>query len=116
MVAKVFKVQLVPVDTVATLVLYRIHYLRIGYMPATRPFCAYIGIMLAVNIECEWKVEVELFLLEGITQLKASLQHLVVAEVIIATNVKTISQSTLRTITEVKRIKQRTNTEVSLVF
>lgn len=65
MVAKVFKVQLVPVDTVATLVLYRIHHLRIGYMPA-RHFCAYIGIMLAVNIEGEWKVEVELFLLESI--------------------------------------------------
>ena len=114
-VAEVLKVKLVPVYTVATLVLDSIHHLRIGYMPSTRPFGAYVGIVFAVDVEGKGKVEVELLLLKGITQLEARLQHLVVAEVVVAANIKTIGKAALRTVTEVERIEQRTYTEVSLV-
>ena len=84
-------------------------------MPSTCPLGAYVGIVFAVDVEGKGKVEVELLLLKGITQLEARLQHLVVAEVVVAANIKTIGKAALRTVTEVERIEQRTYTEVSLV-
>ena len=70
-VAEISKVEFVPIDTVSALILYGIHHFRTCHLSSARPFRTQISVMSTVEIEGEWKVEIKLFLLEGIARLEA---------------------------------------------
>ena len=113
--AEVGEVESRPVEAVLAFQSDGIHQFGVVYMSSARPLGTYICVASLVDIECEGKIEVYLFLLECVAGLEPQLQSLAVVEEVGASDVELIRQSATRTVAERHRIEHRTDAEVALL-